>query len=360
VHPLPADQGDKILGRRQGAGFAFGEDAFRERPLFVVQADDAFLDSALGDQAIYGDRPQLPDAVCSAHGLVFGSRVPPRVGDDHIVGSGQVEAKTTGFEADQKEVAVATLERRDAAAALGGGRGAVQVLVTDACRVKGFAQDLQEVDKLTEHQRLVAVGDQFAREIGKSLHLGAGDGELRAAQTRVASGAAQSRQLREDVEVRLRFRRTLQCGVDCARGFAAQGFIVRGFGSFRRDRQDQFGARRQFLQHFSLGPSQYEGTDQAFEDVLRLAVAATLDGPGEAFVEAIDGAQQARIGKAHDRPQVAKPVFHRRPGQRQTKIGGEFEHRLRALGGGVLDRLRFIDDEGVPGTAGEALLRQLQ
>jgi hypothetical protein len=45
----------------------------------------------------------------------------------------------------------------------------------------------------------------------------------------------------------------------------------------------------------------------------------------------------------------AKPVFHRRPGQCQAKVGGEFEHRLRALGGGVLDRLRFIGDERVPG-----------
>ena len=55
------------------------------------------------------------------HGLVFGGRVPPRVGDDHVVGGGQVQAEAAGLQADQEQVALAGLEGGDAARALGRG-----------------------------------------------------------------------------------------------------------------------------------------------------------------------------------------------------------------------------------------------
>jgi hydroxyacyl-ACP dehydratase HTD2-like protein with hotdog domain len=54
---FPPNQRHQILGRWQGTGFAFGEDAFGERAFFVVQVDDAFLDGALGDQTVDGDGP---------------------------------------------------------------------------------------------------------------------------------------------------------------------------------------------------------------------------------------------------------------------------------------------------------------
>jgi BMFP domain-containing protein YqiC len=197
----------------------------------------------------------------------------------------------------------------------------------------------------------VAAGDQFAGQFGKGLHLGAGDAEFRAAQARVAGGATQTGELREDVETRLRLRRRVERRVDLVRRLAAQGFVVRGFGGFRGDGQDQFGARRQVLQHFGLGSPQDEGADQTLEDVLRLAVAVALDRAGEAFVEAVDAAEQPGVGKAHDRPEVGEAVFDRRSGHRQAEVGREVEDRLRALGRRVLDRLRFIGDDGVPACA---------
>lgn len=52
---LPANQRHQVLGRGQGAGFAFGEDAVGEGAFFVVQVDDAFFDGAAGDQTVDGD-----------------------------------------------------------------------------------------------------------------------------------------------------------------------------------------------------------------------------------------------------------------------------------------------------------------
>jgi hypothetical protein len=208
---------------------------------------------------------------------------------------------------------------------------------------------LQEVDELAEDQRLVAVGDEFAGEFGKGLHLGAGDAEFRAAQARVAGGAAQARQLREDVEAGLRFGRTLERGVDLARGLAAQGFVMRGFGAsgatvrISSVRGGSSCSTSDLVRRRTKGPIRRLRTCCASRSRLRSI------GPGEALVEAVDGAEQAGVGKTHDRPEVGQAVFDRRAGQRQAKIGVEFEHRLRALGGGVLDRLRFVGDQGMPG-----------
>ena len=99
-----ANQRDQILGRRQRAGFAFVQNALGKRAFLVVQLDDALLDATLADQAIDGHRSQLPDAMRPTHGLVFGGRVPPWVGNDHVIGSGQVEPEATGFQADQEEI----------------------------------------------------------------------------------------------------------------------------------------------------------------------------------------------------------------------------------------------------------------
>ena len=47
----------------------------------------------------------------AAHRLVLGGRVPPRVGDDHVVGRREVETEAAGLQADQEQVALARLER---------------------------------------------------------------------------------------------------------------------------------------------------------------------------------------------------------------------------------------------------------
>ena len=155
---------------------------------------------ALGHQPVDGDRPRLADAMRAAHRLILGRGVPPRVGDHHVVGGGQVEPEAAGLEADQEQVALAGLERGDAARALAGRRGAVEILVAMPAASSGCAQEREEVDELAEHQRLVAVRRQLGGELGERLHLGADDAELGADEARIARRAAQPGELREDVE----------------------------------------------------------------------------------------------------------------------------------------------------------------
>ena len=81
---------------------AFSQNTFGQRAFVIVQANDVFFYCALGDQPIDGDRTKLPDAVCATHCLILGGGVPPRVGDDHVVGCGQIEAESACFEADQE------------------------------------------------------------------------------------------------------------------------------------------------------------------------------------------------------------------------------------------------------------------
>src|SRR5690606_22174529 len=73
------------------------EQPLGELALVVVQAADALLDRAGGHQPVHRHRPLLPDAVRAAHRLVFGGRVPPRVGNHHVVGRGQVQAVAAGL-----------------------------------------------------------------------------------------------------------------------------------------------------------------------------------------------------------------------------------------------------------------------
>jgi hypothetical protein len=78
-----------------------------------VQADDLFFNGVSGNQPVDGHRPFLADAVRPVRGLVLHRRVPPGVHVDDVVGRRQVEAQAAGFEADEKEIALAGLEGLD-------------------------------------------------------------------------------------------------------------------------------------------------------------------------------------------------------------------------------------------------------
>ena len=79
-----------------------------------------------------------------------------------------------------------------------------------------------------------------------------------------------------------------------------------------------------------------------------VGIAPGLDGDEEALPERRLRAEEAGIEQIHDRPEVADVVLHRRAGE------GDAERRLdrpRGLGLlrlGVLDVLRFVEDEALP------------
>ncbi len=69
-----------------------------------MQGRDAFFDRAFGDESIDGHGAKLSHAVGAVGGLVFDSRIPPRIHVQHVIGRCQVQAEASGFQADQEDV----------------------------------------------------------------------------------------------------------------------------------------------------------------------------------------------------------------------------------------------------------------
>ena len=64
--------------------------------------------------------------------------------------------------------------------------------------------------------------------------------------------------------------------------------------------------------------------------------------------ERFSRSQQTRIEKVEDGPEIAKTILHRRAGQRDARSRVDLLGRLRLLGAGRLDGLRFVQDRDAP------------
>ncbi len=67
----------------------------------------------------------------------------------------------------------------------------------------------------------------------------------------------------------------------------------------------------------SLKPAQHERLRQRSEVGRRFGIAVPLNGRREALLERLGLTEQSGVGELHQRPEVAQPVFHRRPGHRE-------------------------------------------
>ena len=92
-----------------------------------VEAQDFLLDGVARNQVIDGHVLVLPDAVGAVGGLLLDGGIPPRVQVDDVVGVGQVEAQSAGFQADEEHGHQAVLEVGHHLLALADGRGTVQI-----------------------------------------------------------------------------------------------------------------------------------------------------------------------------------------------------------------------------------------
>src|SRR5579859_3604772 len=97
-----------------------------------------------------------------------------------------------------------------------------------------------------------------------------------------------------------------------------------------------------------LEPPQDERPGEPFEPLRDFLVGAPLDRDGIPLPELLGRPEQPWVGKFHDRPQVAQPVLHRRPGQRDPGPRGQPAHRLGLPGRMVLDVLRLVADNPPP------------
>ena len=112
--------------------------------------------------------------------------------------------------------------------------------------------------------------------------------------------------------------------------------------------QDRVRARRQLGRDVLFEPAEQERAH---------ALAQRRGGPGAALGdrarvavrEIRSPAQQAPVGEVHQAPQLLQPVLDGRAGQRQPEGRGQRVRGARGLAVGVLDRLRLVEDHGVPG-----------
>lgn len=94
-------------------------------------------------------RALLTNAVGAVAGLVFDGRIPPRIQMNHIVGSGEVEAQSSGFQTDEKQRLRARLKLTNQSVALYGAGAAVQIEIVDAQAVEFLTDECQMAGKLT-------------------------------------------------------------------------------------------------------------------------------------------------------------------------------------------------------------------
>ena len=112
--------------------------------------------------------------------------------------------------------------------------------------------------------------------------------------------------------------------------------FVDAIGEFFRDRR------------FGLGSAVHEDAIEGTKRAFAVAACLALRRRRELGDERCPGTKQARIRPIHDRPQVAEAVLDRGAGERQPSASLETAELLGDLGGGVLDRLRLVDDDLAP------------
>ena len=112
--------------------------------------------------------------------------------------------------------------------------------------------------------------------------------------------------------------------------------LVDAIGKFFRDRRLSLGS--------AVHEDAIEGTKRIFAVATRLALRCRC----ELGDERCPGTEQAGICPVHDRPQVAEAVLDRGAGERQPSPSLETAELLGDFGGGVLDRLRLVDDDLAP------------
>ena len=102
-----------------------------------------------------------------------------------------------------------------------------------------------------------------------------------------------------------------------------------------------------------LDAAQDERPGEASQSIRGVVITATLDRLGVALLERRCRSEQPGIGELEDGPQVGEAVFHRRSGDGNPSARRDRADRGGLLGGGVLDRLRFVDDDAPPGDLAE-------
>ena len=108
------------------------------------------------------------------------------------------------------------------------------------------------------------------------------------------------------------------------------------------------GAFRQVVQNIRLEAAQDERGDDAPQPGTRIEVLVALDRFGKVGAESLLRAQESRVQETEQRVQVHQVVLDGRAGGDDAEIRAQPFGGACPLGGGILDRLRFVEHRAVP------------
>eukprot|EP00341_Mesodinium_pulex_P009578 CAMPEP_0116895494 /NCGR_PEP_ID=MMETSP0467-20121206/5006_1 /TAXON_ID=283647 /ORGANISM="Mesodinium pulex, Strain SPMC105" /LENGTH=388 /DNA_ID=CAMNT_0004566257 /DNA_START=772 /DNA_END=1938 /DNA_ORIENTATION=+ len=117
----------------------------------------------------------LPDSVCTSCGLQVVLRIPVGVEDDDSGCTGQVDAHTSSFSRQQKDLhpLIEVIEVFNAFVPLGHSDATVQSLLRNALMFHVFLQDVQDQHELRENQHFLVFRPQFRQKFVQENELAA-------------------------------------------------------------------------------------------------------------------------------------------------------------------------------------------
>ena len=105
---------------------------------------------------------------------------------------------------------------------------------------------------------------------------------------------------------------------------------------------------RQFFQHGLFGTSQHERMHDVLQLLLLLLVLIAFDGHDELLREVLVVAQQARVDKLEEVPQLAQVVLHRCTSQHHTVVGLYFHGCCTRLRSSIFNNVRLVQAGHIP------------
>ena len=278
-------------------------------------------------------------------GLRLDGGIPPRI-EEHDVGRGrEVEAEAAGLERDEEDGgAFRTLKFLHQFAAIVGLAGEIEV--RPLARLHGLAHDLEQADELREDENLVAFLHEGFEQIDEGVELGAvGLAELLVHQRGVATDLAQTKERGEKVEaVLVQVLLGLHLEQELL-GALELGAIKRPLFAFQFAEQIFLDAVGQIFRDLILRATQKERAHAGGEATSGERVVGGV----ELLRELRAVAEHARHGKGEDAPEIEQAILNGRAAEGEAMFGLQGAGGLRGLGVGVLDVLRLVENDGVPG-----------
>ena len=334
-----AEEGEEGVGGEFGeeSGGGGRDDLVGEETFMTEEVVDAFLEGAFADEVVGDDGADLADAVGAVGGLVLDGGVPPAVVVDDVRGLGEGEAEGAGAEGENEESgAVITGEGLDLGSALRGGESAVKEGngATEAFG-EGGLKGCTDAGVLGEEEGGFAAGEDVVEE-GKEGEEFAGGCVVESVSGAVA----------DEFEARKKGEDGAMAIVGGA-GVLGQSEVVGGGLGIGEGGVVLLGdAGRQVGENGGIG---LETTEEEVRDGAAEAV-----GVGIALGEVATGAEEVGVEEVEDGPEVVEAVLDGGAGEGEAVRGGERAGGLGLAGGGVLDELGFIENEGLPLDAAEA------